>query len=99
MLTPDTASVEQAARAARISQAFRLEYATLAWMIVEAAVAIGSGLAAGSLLLTAFGIDSLIELASAVVLIWRLGVELRRGEMVAEGAERAAARLGAALLF
>jgi divalent metal cation (Fe/Co/Zn/Cd) transporter len=99
MLTPDTASVEQAARAARISQAFRLEYATLAWMIVEAAVAIGSGLAAGSLLLTAFGIDSLIELASAVVLIWRLGVELRRGEMVAEGAERAAAQLGAALLF
>ena len=47
-------------------------------MIVETAVAIGSGIAAGSLLLLAFGIDSLIELASAVVLIWRLDVELRR---------------------
>jgi hypothetical protein len=52
-------------RAAVIRQAFRLEYVTLAWMTIEAAVAIGSGLAAGSLVLTAFGLDSLIELASA----------------------------------
>jgi divalent metal cation (Fe/Co/Zn/Cd) transporter len=86
-------------RSALISQAFRLEYVTLAWMIVEAAVAIGSGIAAGSLLLLAFGIDSLIELASAIVLIWRLDVELRRGEVFAEDAERTAARTGAVLLF
>lgn len=86
-------------RSMLIAQAFRLEYVTLAWMIVEAAVAIGSGVAAGSLLLLAFGIDSLIELASAVVLIWRLDVELRRGEVFAENAERTAARIGAVLLF
>jgi hypothetical protein len=81
-------------RSALISQAFRLEYVTLAWMIIETAVAIGSGIAARSLLFLAFGIDSLIELASAVVLIWRLDVELRRGEVFAEGAERTAARTG-----
>jgi hypothetical protein len=52
-------------RAALVRQAFRLEYITLAWMTIEAAVAIGSGVSAGSLTLTAFGIDSLIELASS----------------------------------
>jgi divalent metal cation (Fe/Co/Zn/Cd) transporter len=82
-----------------IEQAFRLVYITLAWMVVEAAVAIGSGIAAGSLALTAFGIDSLIELASAVVLVWRLNVELRHGQAIAERAERTASRIGGALLF
>jgi len=86
-------------RAAMIEQAFRLEYLTLAWMMVEAAVAIGSGIAAGSLILMAFGIDSLIELASAAVLVWRLIVELRHGQAFAEDAERTASRVGGALLF
>jgi hypothetical protein len=52
-------------RAAPIRQAFRLEWQTVAWMIVEGAVAIGAGIAAGSLTLTAFGLDSVIEVASA----------------------------------
>jgi divalent metal cation (Fe/Co/Zn/Cd) transporter len=86
-------------RAALIEQAFRLEYVTLAWMTLETAVAISAGIAAGSLTLTAFGIDSLIELASACVLIWRLSVELRYGQVFAERAERTASRIGGALLF
>jgi divalent metal cation (Fe/Co/Zn/Cd) transporter len=86
-------------RTALIRQAFRLEYITLAWMTVEAAVAIGSGVAAGSLTLMTFGIDSLIELASAAVLVWRLNVELRHGQAFAETAERTASRIGGALLF
>jgi divalent metal cation (Fe/Co/Zn/Cd) transporter len=86
-------------RAALIDQAFRLEYVTLAWMMLEATVAIGAGIAAGSLTLTAFGIDSLIELASACVLVWRLRVELRHGQVFAESAERTASRIGGALLF
>jgi hypothetical protein len=49
-------------RAALIQQAFRLEYLTLAWMAIEAVVAIGSGVAADSLTLTAFGIDSVKRL-------------------------------------
>ena len=86
-------------RAVLIQQAFRLEYITLAWMTIEAAVAIGSGVAADSLILTAFGIDSLIELASATVLVWRLVVELRNGQTFAENAERTASRIGGAFLF
>jgi divalent metal cation (Fe/Co/Zn/Cd) transporter len=86
-------------RLALIREAFRLEYITLGWMVIEAAVAIGSGIAARSLTLMAFGIDSLIELASAAVLLWRLNVELRHGEAFAESAERMASRIGGALLF
>src|SRR5258708_3783469 len=86
-------------RAAMIRQAFRLEYITLAWMTIEAAVANGFGVGASSLTLTAFGIDSLIELASAIVLVWRLTVELRHGQIFAENAERMASRIGGALLF
>jgi hypothetical protein len=82
-------------RAAAIQQAFVIEYITM----VEAAVAIGSGVAANSLTLIAFGVDSIIELASAVVLVGRLTVELRRGEAFAESADRIASRVGGALLF
>jgi hypothetical protein len=86
-------------RSALIRQAFRLEWLTIVWMVVEGVVAIGAGLAAGSLTLMAFGIDSVIELASAGVLIWRLTVELRHGQAFSEGAERTAGRIGGALLF
>jgi divalent metal cation (Fe/Co/Zn/Cd) transporter len=86
-------------REALIREAFRLEWLTIGWMTIEAIVAIASGIAAGSLVLTAFGLDSLIELASAGVLIWRLSVELRHGEKFSEGAERTAGRITGALLF
>jgi hypothetical protein len=86
-------------RAELIRAAFRLEWLTIAWMIIEAAVAIGAGIAAHSLLLMAFGIDSLIELASACVLVWRLSVELRRGQAFSEVAERRASRIAGGLLF
>ncbi len=86
-------------RAALIRAAFRLEWLTLGWMVVEAAVAIGAGLAAGSLTLTAFGLDSVIELGSASVLIWRLSVELRRGGAFPEAIEHRASRIAGALLF
>src|SRR4051794_39701241 len=51
-------------RALLIAQSFRLEWFTVAWMTIESAVAIGTGIIAHSVSLTAFGIDSLIELAS-----------------------------------
>src|SRR4029077_19747833 len=87
------------ARAVLIQKAFRLEWLTVAWMVIEALVAIGSGVIAGSLTLTAFGLDSVIELVSAAVLIWRLTEELRRGEEFSKHAERIASRSGGALLF
>jgi divalent metal cation (Fe/Co/Zn/Cd) transporter len=82
-----------------IREAFRLEWLTIGWMTVEAVVAIVAGLAAGSLVLIAFGLDSVIELASAGVLMWRLSVELRHGHVFSERAERLASRIGGALLF
>ena len=46
-------------------------------MTVEAIVSIGAGLLARSLLLTAFGLDSVIELITGSILLWRLRVEAR----------------------
>src|ERR1700682_3223745 len=86
-------------RVVLIQQAFRLEWLTLGWMAIEALVAIGAGVIAGSLTLTAFGLDSVIELMSAGVLIWRLRDELQRGEEFSEHSERVASRIGGALLF
>lgn len=68
-------------------------------MLIEAAVAIGAGVAAHSLSLIAFGADSLIELASACVLLWRLDVEIRRGAEFPESVEQRASRIGGVLLF
>jgi divalent metal cation (Fe/Co/Zn/Cd) transporter len=53
-------------------RAVRLEWATVLWNVVEAVVAIGSGAVVGSAALVAFGADSLIEVSSAVVVLWRL---------------------------
>jgi divalent metal cation (Fe/Co/Zn/Cd) transporter len=86
-------------RAALIRRAFQLEWLTVIWMMVETAVAIGAGIAAHSLLLFAFGIDSVIEIVSACVLIWQLSVELRRGRAFSDAAERRASRVAGALLF
>lgn len=86
-------------RSALVRRALRLEWLTAAWMAVEAAIAIGSGIGAHSLSLIAFGADSLIELASAGVLLWRLDVELRRGAEFPEEVEQRASRIGGSLLF
>jgi hypothetical protein len=86
-------------RGGLVEQALRLEWLTAAWMLIEAAVAIGSGIMAHSLTLIAFGADSVIELLSALLLLWRLTVELRRGEDFPEELEERAAKIGAALLL
>ena len=67
---------------------FRLEYATLAWMVAEAAVAITAGLLAASIALVGFGLDSVIELMSAIIVIWQL-----RGEITGQDRETRAVRL------
>jgi divalent metal cation (Fe/Co/Zn/Cd) transporter len=95
----DERSRQTPERTALIQQAFRLEWLTVGWMVIEALVAIGAGVIAGSLTLTAFGLDSVIELVSAGVLIWRLTGELRHGEAFSQDAERIASRSGGALLF
>ncbi|MGM0574750.1 MAG: cation transporter [Myxococcota bacterium] len=64
-----------------------LVIATLAWNVVEAGVALWSGIRADSSALVGFGLDSVIESVAAVVLLWRLSVEARGGD--AEAVERA----------
>ena len=67
------ASTGDAARARALHRrALHLEWFTVAWNIVEAVVAIGAGVAAGSIALIGFGADSLIEVISGGVLVWRL---------------------------
>src|SRR6266478_8909607 len=55
--------------------ALLLAYITLGWMTIEGAASLLLGWASKSLLLEAFGIDSLIELFSGGVLLWRLRAE------------------------
>ena len=51
---------------------FWLEYATMAWMTAEAAVAIAAGVIASSIALVGFGLDSVIEFFAAAIVIWQL---------------------------
>jgi divalent metal cation (Fe/Co/Zn/Cd) transporter len=53
-------------------RALRLEYFTVAWNVIEAAVAVTAGVLAGSVALVGFGVDSAIEVSSAVALLLRL---------------------------
>jgi len=64
-----------ASRALTLTRAVRLEYLTVGWNIIEGVVAVTAALAAGSVALLAFGIDSFVECASGGVLIWRLRAE------------------------
>ena len=64
-------------RAKDLQLALLLTYITLGWMTIEALAALLLGWASKSLLLEAFGIDSVMELLSGSVLLWRLRVEAR----------------------
>ena len=91
---------DRAIRATAIRQGVRLEGFTVAWMAVEAVLAIGAGIAARSVLLTAFGADSLIELLSGVTLLWRLRVEAAGGDGArVDSVEKRAVWISAVLLI
>jgi len=62
-------------RASTVSYGKKLEYFTIAWNSLEAFIAIGSGILAGSVALVGFGFDSVIEVNSGVALLWRLNVD------------------------
>ena len=75
-----TAQPAQLARLRR--RGFALEYASMAWMAVEAAVAITAGVLASSIALTGFGLDSVIEFFSAAIVVWQLRGEDRETRAV-----------------
>jgi divalent metal cation (Fe/Co/Zn/Cd) transporter len=67
-------------RATEVRSGVRIEVFTVIWMVIEAVVSIGAGIIAGSALLTAFGLDSVIELVSGSILLWRLLIEAGEGD-------------------
>lgn len=83
-----------------LDSALRLEYLTVGWNVVEGVIAVAAATAAGSVALLGFGIDSFVESASGLVLIWRLLAERsgRHSQDIAR-MDRRAQRLVAISLF
>jgi divalent metal cation (Fe/Co/Zn/Cd) transporter len=53
----------------------RLEYFTIAWNSLEGLIAVTAGVAAGSISLVGFGVDSFIEVTSGAALLWRMSMD------------------------
>jgi len=93
VLQPDT-------RRKHLRRGWRLELLTVGWNVAEGLIATAAGVAAGSVALIGFGVDSFIEVSSGVVVGWRLRSELRdRSIQRAERAERVASRIAGGLLL
>ena len=82
-------------RAALMRRAKLLAWGGNAWHFVEFAIAVGAGIAAGSVALIGFGIDSLIESLAAFVIVWLF----TGGRGSSEASERRAQRMIAASYF
>jgi divalent metal cation (Fe/Co/Zn/Cd) transporter len=79
-------------RARLVRRAKLLAWGGNAWHFIEFAIAIGAGIAAGSIALVGFGVDSLIESFAGFIILWRFAA--RRSH--SETAERRAQQLVAA---
>jgi divalent metal cation (Fe/Co/Zn/Cd) transporter len=86
------------ARRQQLRRALKLEYFSLVWNVIEAVVGLAAGLAAGSVALIGFALDSVVESSSAAVLTWRIKSE-ESGRRSNEDAERRAVRLVAVAFF
>jgi divalent metal cation (Fe/Co/Zn/Cd) transporter len=64
--------IENSSRPALIKKGRNLEYFTIVYNSLEGLIAVAAGLIAGSIALVGFGFDSLIEVTSGAVLLWRL---------------------------
>src|SRR5689334_2174022 len=101
---PPSAPLLAVTRAGRMDPALRarlarrgrvLAWAGNAWHVAEFAIALAAGIAASSVALVGFALDSLIELAAGLVIVWLL----RRERHTSAAAERRAGRLIAASYF
>lgn len=93
-----TAATDLSGRAQVIRRGRLLAWATIAWNAVEGVVGIVSGVAAGSVALVGFGVDSYVEVFAGAVVLWRLSKE-DVGQHVSARAERRAVRLIAVTFF
>src|SRR2546427_100388 len=85
-------------RVALLRRGVAFEGVTVGYNALEGVIAIAAGLAAGSVALTGFGIDSVIEVTSGVVLWWRLRADLGAAR-VGPAVEARAARWAGVLLL
>lgn len=85
-------------RTRALGRGLRLEYFSLIWNLLETFVGMAAGLAAGSVALVGFALDSVVESSSAAILIWRLRTEGSEKWDV-ESIERRAVRLVAAAFW
>lgn len=76
-----SAPADQTRRAEAVRRVTWLNRATIGWNVVEGVVAVAAGVAAGSVALVGFGLDSGVEVATSLVLAWRLAQERREGCM------------------
>src|SRR6185436_9711204 len=72
-----------------VARARLLAWLGIGWHAIEAVVAIGAGIVAGSIALVGFGADSVVESIAGLVLLWRFGGDRHSSE----AAERRAYRL------
>ena len=80
-------------RVADVSKAVRLSWLTVVYNVVEGLVSIGFGIRDDSVALAGFGVDSFIEVASALVVLWRFRGELGLSGSLALADERRATRV------
>jgi divalent metal cation (Fe/Co/Zn/Cd) transporter len=79
--------------------ALRLEYFTVVYNVIEAMASIIFGTAAGSIALVGFGLDSIVESLSGLILIWRLNQHDTGSHENEEKIEKTAQRFVAVTFF
>lgn len=85
-----------------LKRGLQLAYLTVGWNVVEGVIAVSAGVAAGSIALIGFGVDSFVETISGAVIIWRLRAETgghHDDEAIERIEERAERLVGAAFLL
>ncbi|MCX5795932.1 MAG: heavy metal transporter [Elusimicrobia bacterium] len=79
-----------AAKTVYLKRAIQLSWFTIGYNVLEGLVSVYFGLEKESLALAGFGLDSFIEVASAVVVLWRFQSEMGKREAISLDAERRA---------
>lgn len=80
-------------------EALNLEYFTVGYNVLEAFLSIFFGASAGSIALVGFGLDSIVESLSGLILIWRLQKHNVYSENEEMASEKRAIKLVAATFF
>src|SRR5215210_1449954 len=76
-----------------VRRAKLLAWLGVGWHGVEAAIAVGAGIVAGSIALVGFGADSLVESLAGIILLWRFTAARRFGERGAQSPQAHRAEL------